>query len=196
MKIIGLTGGSGAGKSVAAQEFIKLGAAIVDADAVYRELCDNDRQMLDELNNEFGDVVTSEYKLDRVKLANIVFSDSEKLKKLNQITFPYIIKASKEKFDNFEKQGYDIVLYDAPTLFQTGADSICDSVIGVIAQRKIRIERIIKRDNISESAAAARIDSQPDNEFYREKCQHILENDVSRETLTEQIKYLWKKLLV
>ena len=195
MKIIGLTGGSGAGKSVVAAEFQKLGAGIVDADAIYRKLCDENLDMLSELENEFGDILTIDKKLDRAKLANIVFSDKNKLKKLNEITICYIKKASDEKFKALKDKGIKIAIYDAPTLFQTGTNSMCNGVIGIIADRNIRIERIIKRDNISEKAAVARIDAQPDDKFYYDRCQYIIKNNVSHETLKNQVKQLWQKLV-
>lgn len=195
MKIIGLTGGSGAGKSVVAAELEKLGAGIVDADAIYRKLCDENLDMLLDLQKAFGDILTADKKLDRAKLANIVFSDSSKLKKLNEITIFYIKKASDEKFKALKDKGIKIAIYDAPTLFQTGTDAMCDGVIGIIADRNIRIERIIKRDNISEKAAVARIDAQPDDEFYYDRCQYIIKNNVSHETLKNQVKQLWQKLV-
>lgn len=195
MKIIGLTGGSGAGKSVVAAELEKLGAGIVDADAIYRKLCDENLDMLLDLQKAFGDILTADKKLDRAKLANIVFSDNNKLKKLNEITIFYIKKASDEKFKALKDKGTKIAIYDAPTLFQTGTDSICDGVIGIIADRNIRIERIIKRDNISEKAAKARIDAQPDDKFYYDRCQYIIKNNVSHETLKNQVKQLWQKLV-
>lgn len=195
MKIIGLTGGSGAGKSVVAAELKKLGAGIVDADAIYRKLCDENLDMLLDLQKAFGDILTIDKKLDRAKLAGIVFSDSNKLKKLNEITIFYIKKASDEKFKALKDKGIKIAIYDAPTLFQTGTDAICDGVIGIIADRNIRIERIIKRDNISEKAAIARIDAQPDDKFYYDRCEYIIKNNVSHETLKNQVKQLWQKLV-
>ena len=195
MKIIGLTGGSGAGKSVVATEFKKLGAGIVDADDVYRKLCDENFDMLFEIQKTFGDILTIDKKLNRPKLASIVFSDNDKLKKLNEITVSYIKKASDEKFKILEENGVQIALYDAPTLFETGVNSICDSVIGIIADRDTRIERIIKRDNISKQAAIARINSQPDDSFYYKRCDYIIENNVSHETLINQVKQLWQKLV-
>ncbi len=195
MKIIGLTGGSGAGKSVVAAELEKLGAGIVDADAIYRKLCDENLDMLLDLQKTFGDILTADKKLDRAKLANIVFSDSNKLKKLNEITISYIKKASDEKFKVLKDKGIEIAIYDAPTLFQTGTDAMCDGVIGIIADRNIRIERIIKRDNISEKAAKARIDAQPDDKFYYDRCEYIIKNNVSHETLKNQVKQLWQKLV-
>lgn len=195
MKIIGLTGGSGAGKSVVATELEKLGAGIVDADAIYRKLCDENLDMLLDLQKAFGDILTIDKKLDRAKLAGIVFSDSNKLKKLNEITIFYIKKASDEKFKALKDKGIKIAIYDAPTLFQTGTDAICDGVIGIIADRNIRIERIIKRDNISQKAAVARIDAQPDDKFYYDRCEYIIKNNVSHETLKNQVKQLWQKLV-
>lgn len=195
MKIIGLTGGSGAGKSVVAAEFKKLGAGIVDADAIYRKLCNENLDMLYEIENEFGDILTNDKKLDRAKLASIVFSDNNKLKRLNEITISYIKKASDENFKDLKNKGVKIALYDAPTLFQTGTNSMCDGVIGIIADRNTRIERIIKRDNISKQAAIARIDAQPDDNFYCERCQYIIENNVSHETLKTQVIELWQKLI-
>lgn len=195
MKIIGLTGGSGAGKSVVAAELEKLGAGIVDADAIYRKLCDENLDMLLDLQKAFGDILTIDKKLDRAKLANIVFSDKNKLKKLNEITICYIKKASDEKFKALKDKGIKIAIYDAPTLFQTGTNSMCNGVIGIIADRNIRIERIIKRDNISEKAAVARINAQPDDKFYYDRCQYIIKNNVSHETLKNQVKQLWQKLV-
>ena len=195
MKIIGLTGGSGAGKSVVAAEFKKLGAGIVDADAIYRKLCNENLDMLYEIENEFGDILTNDKKLDRAKLASIVFSNNNKLKRLNEITISYIKKASDENFKELKNKGIKIALYDAPTLFQTGTNSMCDGVIGIIADRNTRIERIIKRDNISKQAAIARIDAQPDDTFYYERGQYIIKKNVSHETLKTQVIELWQKLI-
>lgn len=194
MKIIGLTGGSGAGKTAVSVCFEALGAGTVDADAVYRALGAENRQMLSELDAAFGGVLTAEGMLDRPKLAAIVFSDPDKLKRLNEITFPYIRAASKARFMELAENGHPIILYDAPTLFQTGADRMCDAVIGVIASRETRICRIMARDGIAEQAAAARIDSQPDADFYRRRCNFIIENDGDLESLTRQAQEIWTVL--
>lgn len=193
-KIIGLTGGSGAGKSVAAACFRLLGAGVVDADAVYRSLCTESRPMLDALEAAFGDVRTPEGTLDRAKLAKIVFSDRDKLDLLNKITFPYIRAASAQAFAALAAEGHEVILYDAPTLFQTGADALCTGVIGVIAAREIRLKRIISRDKLSAEAAAARIDAQPDAAFYRERCAYILENDGTLDALCAQAKQIWAQI--
>ena len=194
MQIIGLTGGSGAGKTAVSACFEALGAGAVDADAVYRTLCAESRPMLDALDAAFGVVLTPEGALDRPKLANIVFSDPEKLKQLNEITFPYIRAASEARFMELARSGHTIILYDAPTLYQTGADALCGDVIGVIASRETRIARIISRDGLSREAAAARIDAQPDADFYRRRCRFVIENDGDLAALERQAQDVWAQL--
>lgn len=194
MKIYGLTGGSGAGKSAAAALLVQNGFGWVDADAVYRGLCVPGSALLDALHRAFGDILTPEGALDRPKLASVVFSDPARLEQLNDITRPHIWQASEQEFHKLAEQGIDRILYDAPTLFQTGFDRSCDAVIGVVASRETRIQRIMQRDGLSETAAAARIDAQPDEAFYREKCDFVLENNGSLEELKEQVESLCDKL--
>ena len=175
MKIIGLTGGSGTGKGTVAARMRELGAGWVDADAVYRDLCAANREMLAALNAAFGGVTDETGALGRPKLAKIVFSDPEKLAKLNEITIPYIRAAS---LDAMQAQAdCPVVLYDAPTLFEAGADDLCEKTIGVLAGTETRVQRVMARDGISEEAARARILAQPDDGFYRARCDYILENN-------------------
>lgn len=194
MKIIGLTGGSGAGKTLVSQSFVTLGAGTVDADAVYRTLCDTCRSMLDGLATAFGPVLTPDGSLDRPKLASIVFADPDRLRQLNALTFPYIRAASEQRFAELQAQGKPVVLYDAPTLFQTGADALCEDVIGVIASRETRVQRIMARDGLTREAACARIDSQPDEDFYRARCRFVIQNDGSPEELQAQAQVVWQAL--
>lgn len=194
MKIYGLTGGSGAGKSAAAALLVQNGFGWVDADAVYRGLCVPGSALLDALHRAFGDILTPEGALDRPKLASVVFSDPARLTQLGDITTPHIWQASQQEFHKLAEQGIDRILYDAPTLFQTGFDRSCDAVIGVVASRETRIQRIMQRDGLSETAAAARINAQPDEAFYREKCDFVLENNGSLEDLKLQVKSLCDKL--
>ncbi len=181
MKIIGLTGGSGAGKSTVARALHALGAGWVDADAVYHALCRENREMLSGLCAVFGDVLDADGALDRARLAPVVFADPERLALLNRLTFPYIRRASQQAFAACAANGCPFTLYDAPTLFQLGADVLCDGgVVGVLAPREVRIARIMARDSLSRAHAAARIDAQPDDTFYRLRCRWIIENDADQ----------------
>lgn len=192
MNVIGLTGGSGTGKSAAAKQFCRLGAGWVDADAVYHKLCAKNTAMLTELKTAFGDIVTPDGELNRRKLAEIVFSDATRLRQLNTITLPYIRAASLREIRRQAEKS--IVLFDAPTLFETGMNQICDKTIGILAEREIRIARVMSRDNVTEQAAAARIDAQPDDLFYQERCDFILTNNNTIDALQADIIALYSKL--
>ena len=193
MKIIGLTGGSGTGKGTVAARMRSLGAGWVDADAVYRTLCAESREMLDALDTAFGGVTDENGALDRPKLAKIVFADPEKLALLNRITTPYIRAASLAAIE--AQSACPIVLYDAPTLFEAGADDFCEAVVAVLAPHDIRVQRIIARDHLTEDAARARIDAQPSDDFYREKCGYIIENKGDLDTLYRDTDALYQILM-
>lgn len=175
MKIIGLTGGSGTGKGTVAARMREQGAGWVDADAVYRRLCAENREMLAALDAAFGGVLEETGALDRPKLARLVFSDPDRLRELNRITNPYIRAASRAAIQ--AQAACPIVLYDAPTLFEAGADDLCEKTVGVLADTETRVRRVMARDGISEQAARARILAQPDDGFYRARCDYILENN-------------------
>ena len=130
MRIIGLTGGSGTGKGTFAALLREKGAGWVDADAVYRRLCAENREMLHQLDTAFGGVLDETGALDRKKLASIVFADPDKLQKLNAITLPYIRQAS---LDAMRAQGAcPFVLYAAPTLFDLGGGHLCECGLCVL----------------------------------------------------------------
>lgn len=192
MRIIGLTGGSGTGKGTFAALLRDKGAGWVDADAVYRTLCAENREMLAALDAAFGGVLDENGALDRPKLARIVFADPAKLRQLNEITLPYIRAAS---LDEMRAQGdCPFVLYDAPTLFEAGADDLCERIIGVLADTEVRVQRIMARDGLDEAAARARIGAQPDADFYRARCDYIVENNGDLADLQRQADAILKDL--
>ncbi|MDY3618414.1 dephospho-CoA kinase [Agathobaculum sp.] len=193
MKIIGLTGGSGTGKGTAAAFLRERGAGWVDADAVYRGLCAQNRVMLHALEAAFPGVLDEAGALDRPALAKIVFSDLEKLKTLNEITFPYIRAASLTEIE--AQKSAPFVLYDAPTLFETGADAFCAKTVGVLAGRETRIARVMARDGLSPENARARVLAQPDDAFYRARCDYILENNGEPAALRAACGALFEKLI-
>ena len=192
MRIIGLTGGSGTGKGTFAALLRDKGAGWVDADAVYRTLCAQNREMLAALDAAFGGVLDENGAPDRPKLARIVFADPAKLRQLNEITLPYIRTAS---LDEMRAQGdCPFVLYDAPTLFEAGADDLCERIIGVLADTEVRVQRIMARDGLDEAAARARIGAQPDADFYRARCDYIVENNDDLADLQRQADAILKDL--
>ena len=148
--------------------------------------------MLSELDAAFGGVLDETGALDRKKLAAIVFADPDKLKMLNGITLPYIRAAS---LDEMRAQGgCPFVLYDAPTLFEVGADDLCERIIGVLADTEVRVKRIMARDGLDEQAARARIGAQPDEDFYRTRCDYIVENNGGIADLQQQADAIFENL--
>ena len=195
MKILGLTGGSGTGKSAACTAFARLGCGVIDADATYRTLCDTCELMLKEIQNVFGDVFSTNGKLDRKKLGAIVFADAQKLQQLNAITHPYIRQAARDEFAAYSKRGCLLCIYDAPVLFEGQMETLCDKTCAVLAARNTRIARIVARDAITEEYAALRIDAQKDDAFYRERCDYVVQNDADLDTLYTQVRKIYEDMV-
>ena len=195
MKLLGLTGGSGTGKSAACTAFARLGCGVIDADATYRTLCDTCEPMLKEIQNVFGDVFSTDGKLDRKKLGAIVFADAQKLQQLNAITHPYIRQAARDAFAAYSKRGCLLCIYDAPVLFEGQMETLCDKTCAVLAARNTRIARIVARDAITEEYAALRIDAQKDDAFYRERCDYVVQNDADLDTLYTQVRKIYEDMV-
>lgn len=171
--IIGLTGQSGAGKSTVSCLFERDGFYIINADKVSRKVTSTP-EVLSLLKENFGDSIILETGgLNRRALANIVFTNKEKLQLLNSLLFPIITKEIEKMIDEADKE---FVLLDAPQLFESGADKICDKIISVIAPRDMLIERAVERDNISYEEAENRLKSQYSQQFFIDNSNYIIEN--------------------
>ena len=158
--IIGITGGSGTGKSTLARLF---GLRVVDADEVYHALLEKNGELRSELIVEFGTC-------DRRELAKIVFVDENKLERLNKITHTYIANAIEAELHG------DMVL-DASVLFEAGLDKWCDKTVAVVASREVRARRIMKRDKLSLPDALARIDAQKSDKYYLDRADIMVNHD-------------------
>ena len=175
---IGITGGTGCGKTTALSELEKMGALIIDCDAVYHEMLESDETLLADIRIEFPHAFI-EGVFDRKALGNIVFEDENKLCKLNEITHAHICRRVQSMIEDFAMQGGELVGIDAVALIESGIAKECDTVIGVIAQREKRIERIMKRDGISREYAEKRIDAQQSDEFYIKNCDFIIKGNTN-----------------
>ena len=133
---------------------------------------------MEELKSEFGnDIISPDGSLCRPALRERVFNSPEKLKRLNEIAHPHVISAALSWIKEQRKSGRKYCIIDAPLLFESGMNDYCDWTIGVIADRALRVSRIIKRDGIFPEAAEKRISNQPDNEFDQTRCDFIIVND-------------------
>ena len=183
MVILGLTGQSGAGKGVfsdVAKEYDVF--AVLDTDKTAREVVCKGQPCLEELVKCFSEEILNEDgTLNRRKLASIAFSDENKHLQLNKITHFYITQKIQEWISDCKKNNVRCAIIDAPLLFESGTDKLCDITLGIICPYETRLERILCRDCIDEKNARLRLDSQPKDSFFREKCTYILENDGCRQ---------------
>ncbi len=179
-KVIGLCGRSGSGKGYVCDKLLKHGIPSIDTDKVYRDILSREgSECLFELILEFGEEIAVDGVLDRRKLASIVFAEGneDKLKRLNTISHKHILKETRLMISQYEKEGAAAVIVDAPVLFESGFDSICDITLCVTAPDSVCIQRICKRDGRSEAEARRRLASQKSVEELRGLCTFEIVND-------------------
>ena len=187
MKIIGVTGSSGAGKDTLCEILEnKYNAEIVDADKIAKELSKKGTMYLKSIVDCFGSkIINRQGELNRKKLASIIFEDEKKREELNKLTFIYVVDEIKRRISKLKK---DIIVVNAPLLFESNLNQICDFVIAIIADRDIQIERIMKRDNLTKEAAEKRLNMQNSNEYFEENADYIIHNKESLKDLEKQLK--------
>jgi dephospho-CoA kinase len=176
MKVIGITGPTGAGKTTALGALKSLGVHIIDADAVYHDLTAHSAGLREALQTRFGDVFDEHGALDRKKLGAIVFQDPGALADLNAITHKLVGAEIDRQLRNAEREGRSAAAIDAIALLESGIASKCDVVVGVVAPEKLRIRRIMAREGISEEYARMRVAAQKGEDYFRKNCTHILES--------------------
>ena len=186
MYIIGITGGTGAGKSTAAKALQTLGAEALDCDLIYHELLLHNVDMIAEIKQHFENVSTNGG-VDRSKLSEIVWKDPASLQKLNTITHKYVSDEIERQIASFKEDGVSTVAIDAIALIESNQSKKCDAVIGIIAPQEKRVLRIINRDNLTREHALMRIGAQKPDSFYQSNCDYILENVYSTESEFEEI---------
>ena len=169
--IVGITGGTGCGKTTLLNVIAEKGGLILDCDAIYHQLLAADRNLLNAIEARFPGTVENGI-LQRKKLGAIVFSDEKALKALNKITHG-AIKAEVLRRLAHKPQ---LAAIDAIGLFEGGLAALCDVTVAVTAPEEVRIQRLMLRDRISEDYARSRIAAQHDEAWFRERCDHILEN--------------------
>ena len=198
MKLIGLCGGSGSGKGTAASIFLKHSIPSVDTDALYREMTSCNSPCLDALSGEFGNsIIRPDGSLDRKALADIVFcgEDSQnKRKRLNEITHKFILDEARVRLEEFRRLGYPAAIIDAPVLFESGFDKECYVTVCVVADKNVRIDRIMSRDGLTESEAIRRINAQISDDDLIKKCNFYIRNDSDIDALSAEIDRLIDKL--
>lgn len=173
--VIGITGNSGTGKSEIAKLLAKkINAEIINADLVAKKLSEPGNIYNEKIIELFGEEILENKKLNRKKLAEIVYNNSQKRELLNNLTYIYVGNEIKHMVKLTKNQN---VILDVPLLFESGLDKICGFTIAVLADEKTKVERICKRDGIDENTAKSRLSIQAKIEYYKTRANYILENN-------------------
>lgn len=183
---IGLTGQTGAGKGYVGEYLSELGFNVINSDLIVKDIYKNNLPLLDKLSAEFGNAIINGGVLDRQKLGEIVFNDSQKLAKLNEIVHPAVI-------DKCIQLAEPLAVLDAPQLFEAKAQNKCYKIITVMADEKVRLSRIMTRDNISREKALARMNAQLGSEYYINNADYVIYNN--GEDIKKQIDNILEDIL-
>lgn len=188
---IGVTGGIGSGKSTVSQRLQDLGAVIIDADKVAREIVEPGQPALKELDAAFAGVLNEDGTLNRAELARQAFATPEATEKLNSITHPRIRERTNALFAQAEQAGEDVVVYDMPLLIENGETSRVDHVLVVDAPDEVRVRRLVESRGLDESDAKARIKAQIDRDSRLAAADTVMDNGGTVDELLAQVDRFW-----
>jgi dephospho-CoA kinase len=192
--IIGLTGGIASGKSESAKYFKEIGAYCIDADAISKELTAKGKPLLKELTDTFGNnILLPDRSLNRKKLADIIFSDSNAKLKVEQILHSQIILKINAIISNkiLKKK---IIVINAPLLFEAGLDKICDKIIVVKVSCDIQAQRLMLRDKLNDDEIKKRISSQMSTQEKIKRADFVVDNCGAKKELRKKIENIWTLL--
>ncbi len=193
-KLVGLTGKTGAGKTTICKYLREKGAYIIDGDIVARQVLEEDKTLLDKLNEAFGDVLNGDGSLNRRALASKAFCDENSTNKLNSIIHPAINDAIEKEAETAFRNS-DVVVVDAAAIIESGFADKCDLLLVATAPFDVRKERIIKRDNLSEKDALVRMNGQKEDDFYLSKADFVIKSYEPYDVLA-QMKSIEKELFI
>ena len=194
MTVVGVTGGTGSGKTTALRELEKRGALVIDCDAVYHELLEQSAELIGEIAAAFPGAV-EDGSVRRKKLGEIVFRDEAALAMLNRITHRHVTTEVRRRLREHAMRGGSLAAVDAIELLASPLAACCDFTIGVIAEEEIRARRIMARDGISRDYALLRIRAQRPDSYFREHCSVILENNGEEASFISNINKLLEEKL-
>jgi len=193
MKLIGITGGIGAGKSQVTGIFARLGATIVDADAISRQVMQKDGAAYTKVVSAFGiGILNPDGEIDRKRLAALVFSDATQRERLNRITHAVIFEEMQRQIDQAKTK---LVCLDVPLLFDSAFPFLCEKTIAVLAPKEVRIARVMERDGIAKEQIEARMAAQLTDEELRQKADFMIENIGSIKELEQKVIAIYQNIM-
>ena len=192
MRVLGLTGGIGSGKSMVTQMFAQLGAAVIDADQLAREVVEPGQPALQEIAATFGpDVLLPDGRLDRPKLAQIIFANPVERGKLDAITHPRI-RRRMEQLIKARRSGPGVLIVDIPLLYENKRTSSVEKVIVVWVDPQTQLRRIQDRDGLSAQSAHQRVAAQMPLDAKRARADHVIDNSGSRDDTQHQFEAIYR----
>jgi len=196
--ILGVTGNIASGKSTVARELERRGAVVVDADQLARDVVEVGTKTLQTLIDEFGgEILQPNGSLDRARLGQMVFADIKVRATLNRIIHPEIARRSVELLQDLRKRtDIPLVVYEAPLLYEVGAESRVDKVLVVSVDPIEQLKRLMIRDGLSEAAARQRLEAQMAQGEKVKRADYVIDNSGPIETIREQIDLLWSRIVI
>ena len=195
MKVIGLTGGIGSGKSTVSQFLAELGTIIVDADEIGHEALKPNTEAWHEVAAAFGrQILATNGNIDRKKLGRIVFGDSESLLRLNRIMHPRMYNMVKAQLEGYQEQGVGMTVLEAPLLLESNWTSLVDEIWVTVASEPTVLRRLQEKTGLSKPESLARLRSQMSNEERVKHADVIIDTDCDLDELRRKVKELWCRL--
>ncbi|TMD70951.1 MAG: dephospho-CoA kinase [Chloroflexi bacterium] len=194
MKLIGLTGGAGSGKSTVSEMFRELGAAVVDADAATHALYEPGSLGFDLIEGEFGPEYVRDGRIDRARLGELVFNDSDARQRLNAIVHPLVREWMAARTAEALVHGATVVVQDVPLLFESGLDHLYSDVVLVYVPEHVQLQRLVEGRGLSGERARAMIAAQMPIDEKRQRAKHVVDNSGSRDETREQVERIWPQI--
>jgi dephospho-CoA kinase len=195
VKLVGLTGGIASGKSTVAKILERLGAAVINADALSREVVEPRKEAWREIIDAFGaGILQPDQTLDRQKLRTVIFNDRDGRKKLEAIIHPRVRALAEERIREHAVAGYSIIVYEVPLLFEGNLHEWLRPVILVACDVDTQRTRLQERDQLTQTEAQKHIDAQMSLEEKRRLADYVIENDGSLANLEQQVRTVLEKI--
>ena len=194
LKLIGLTGGAGSGKTTVAEMFRELGAEVVDADEAAHAVYEPGTPGFDAVIAEFGQEYVRDGRIDRARLGELVFHDAAARRRLNAIVHPLVREWMATRTADAVARGVEVVIHDVPLLFENGLEHLYADVVCVYVPEDVQLRRLVEGRGASPERARAMVAAQMPIEEKRRRAQHVIDNSGTREHTREQVRMLWSEL--
>ena len=194
MKLIGLTGGVGSGKSTVAEILRALGATVIDADEAAHAVYEPGTPGFDAVVAEFGQEFVKDGRIDRTRLGKLVFDDPAARARLNAIVHPRVREWMTERTREAIDRGDEIVVQDVPLLYENGLDGLFSSVVLVYAPPEVQLQRLMEGRGVPEDRARAMIAAQMPIDEKRRRAHHVIDNSGTREETRRQVEDMWAQM--